>query len=176
MPGPVFADGDVPTGANFNDYLGAKGLLKTVTVNTGDTSVLNSVAEQLIDTISNITVGSGCTTNRAVKLTWQLMGTVSSASQYNFQVRARYKAASSFGAVAGSTEFSNSPMSFDWEGFKDDLFTPMFMTSLAPATVYSFGLTIQRITAGVTDYVVRGSSAYPRRAYLEDGGLGTLIT
>ena len=176
MAGPVFADGDVPTGANFNDYLGAKGLLKTTTVTTGDTNVVNSTAEQLIDTINNITVGPGCTTSRAIKLTWMLMATVGSTPQWSFQLHARYKAGSSFGTIAGSTEFSNSPMSFDLENFKDDLLTPMFMTSLAPATVYSFGLTIIRLTTGTTDYVVRGSSGYPRRAYLEDVGLGTLIT
>ena len=178
MAGPVFADGDVPTGSNFNDYLGAKGLLKTVTSTAGDITVTNSTAEQLIDTINNIAVGPGCTANRAIKLTWMFMGTVSNLNQFNFKVRAYYKAASSFGTIAGATQFSNSPMSFDWENFKDDISTVMFMTSLAPATTYSFGLSIQRITtsASAVDYAVRGSSDYPRRAYLEDAGLGTLIS
>lgn len=177
MAGPVFADGDVPTGSNFNDYLSAKGLLKTLTVTAGDTSVINSTAEQLIDTINNVAVGGGCTANRAVRLTWNFMGTVSNAAQFNFRAKAYYKTGTSFGTLSGATQFTNGVMSWDWQNFLDSLITIPFYTSLAPATVYSFGLSVQRMTAGSPiDYVVRSSSNYPRRALLEDIGLGTLIS
>ena len=177
MPGPVFADGDVPTGANFNDYLTAKGLLKTKRVTSGDTvwTALNS--EQLIDTIDNITVGAGCAANRAVEIRWQIMTTVSANLQATYEAKAYYKAASSFGTLSGATQFFNSPATYDLWNFKDDMVNMSFFTSLAPATVYSFGLSITKtVDSGSTSATtVRGSTTYPRLISLFDVGLGTLI-
>jgi hypothetical protein len=154
----------------------AKGLIKTLTTTAGDITVVDSTTEQLIDTINNVTVGPTGGANRAIRLMWAFMGTVSNAAQFNFRAKAYYKAATSFGTLSGATQFTNGVMSWDWANFKDDLITIPFYTSLASATVYSFGLSVQRITAGSPiNYAVRGSSSYPRRALLEDIGLGSAI-
>jgi hypothetical protein len=156
----------------------AKGLIKTLTTTSGDLSVGNTdTAEKLVDTINNVTVGPTGGANRAIRLMWNFMGTVGDAGQYNFRAKAYYKAATSFGTLSGATQFINGVMSWDWANFKDDLITIPFYTSLGSVTVYSFGLSIQRITAGTLSggYTVRGSSNYPRRALLEDIGLGSAI-
>lgn len=177
MAGPVFADGDVPTGANFNDYLSAKGLLKTKRITSGDTNFTALNVEQLIDTVDNITVGAGCSVQRAIEIRWQVMATNAAALQTTYSAKAYYKAASSFGSVSGATQFFNSPATFDLENFKDDLVNMSFFTALTSATVYSFGLTMTKTadSGTTTNTVIRGSSSFPRLVSLFDVGLGTLI-
>jgi hypothetical protein len=173
----VFADGDVPTGANFNDYLSAKGLLKTKKIATGDFTWTALTTEQLVDNIDNVTVGPGCAANRAIEIRWQIMTTCSVNLQLTYAARAYYKAAPSFGTLSGATQFFNSPVTYDLENFKDDMITMSFYTSLAPATVYSFGLSVAKIVdSGSTNSTnIRGNSTYPRLVALFDVGLGTLI-
>jgi hypothetical protein len=171
----TFVDGEIPTGQDFQNYLSAKGLLKTKRTSAGDTVIGDVSTEQLIDTIDNVTVGPGCSLNRAVKLTWAMVGTVSMNATHTYTVRGYWKAASSFGAISGATLFTIGAATFDWTNFNDELQTPIFLASLAPATVFSFGLSIQRVGGSGAGYVVRGSSTIPRLALLEDIGEGTLV-
>jgi hypothetical protein len=177
MAGPTFADGDVPTGADFNDYLGAKGLLRTKKITAGDTVFTALSSEQLIDTMDNVTVGAGCSLARAIEIRWQLMATNSANLQTTYTAKAYYKAGASFGSVSGATQFFNSPFAFDLENFKDDIMSMSFFTSLTQATVYSFGLTLTKTadSGSTTSTTVRGSATFPRLVAVLDVGQGTRI-